>query len=129
MELPPSARLRAPPSPPRPERLRLNAPTIWPPDDEGANPPRIKKSRAARPRASVTAPGRLRLVAQTDRSDAGRDIQAGTAFNAERLQRDSAVGAAEQHIGSGPDPHCGAAGGADIIAVERTGPQIGGRRE
>src|SRR3984893_18022898 len=83
----------------------------------------------ARPRASVTAPGRLRLVAQTDRSDAGSDVQPSIAFEADRLQRDRAVGAANQHIGSGPHPHGGAAGGADIIAVERTGPRIGGRRE
>src|SRR6202022_3316856 len=83
----------------------------------------------ARPRASVTAPGRLRLVAQTDRSDAGSDVQPGIAFDADRLQRDRAVGAANQHIGSGTHPHGGAAGGADIIAVERTGSQIGGRGE
>src|ERR1700730_9903866 len=83
----------------------------------------------ARPRASVTAPGGLRLVAQTDRSDAGGDIQPGIALDAERLQRDRAVGAANQYIGSGTHPHGGTAGGADIIAVERTGSQIGGRGE
>src|SRR4029077_5212678 len=90
---------------------------------------RAEKSRATRPRGSVTAPGGLRLVAQTDRSDAGSDVEPGITFDADRLQRDRAVGAANQHIGAGPYPDGGAAGGADIIAVERTGSQIGGRRE
>ena len=71
----------------------------------------------------------LRLIAQADRSDAGRDVEPGIAFDADRLQRDCAVGAADEHIGAGPDADSGAAGGADIIAVERTGAQISGRRE
>src|SRR5438874_11298535 len=79
--------------------------------------------------ALVTAPGGLWLVAQTNRSDAGRDVEPGIAFDADRLQRDRAVGAADQHIGPDPYPHRGAAGGADIIAVERARRQIGGRRE
>src|SRR6516162_11389533 len=71
----------------------------------------------------------LRLIAQADRSDAGRDVEAGIAFDADRLQRDRVVGAADQHIGAGPDPDSGAAGGADIVAVQRTRSQIGSRRE
>src|SRR6516165_318097 len=78
---------------------------------------------------SMAVSGSLRLIAQADRSDAGRDVEPGIAFDADRLQRDRAVGAADQHIGTGPDPDGGAAGGTDIIAVQRTGGQIGGRRE
>src|SRR6516165_11703264 len=81
----------------------------------------------------------LRLIAQADRSDAGRDVEPGIAFDADRLQRDCAVGAADEHIGAGPDADSGAAGGsnrtishaalciADIDAelVDRAGIELG----
>src|SRR5215472_14966573 len=43
----------------------------------------------------------LQLVAQADRPNAGRDIEAGVPLDAERLQRDRSIGAADQHIGAG----------------------------
>src|SRR5271155_4566497 len=79
--------------------------------------------------SSVTVAGGLRLITQTYRSDAGRDVEAGIAFEADRLQRNRPVGAADQHIGTSPDPDSGAAGGADVIAAQSAGRQIGGRRE
>src|SRR2546428_2333041 len=71
----------------------------------------------------------MRLVTQAYRSDAGRDIEPGIAFEADRLKRDRAVGAADQHIRTGPDSDRGASGRADIISRERTRRQIGGRAE
>jgi hypothetical protein len=71
----------------------------------------------------------LAPVTQRHRGDAGGDIETGIALDADRLQRDRAVGAADQNIGADPDADRGAAGGADIIAGERTRPQAGGRRE
>src|SRR5262249_3340968 len=73
--------------------------------------------------------GGLRLIAGADRSDAGGDVEPSIALAAERLQRDRAVGAADQHISARPDPDGGAAGGPDVVAAQRAGRQIGGWRE
>src|SRR6516162_2941796 len=109
----------------------VNEPKIWRAGDE--DPDLTCEQSGPHPcvagLCSMAVARSLRLIAQADRSDAGRDVEPGIAFDADRLQRDRAVGAADQHIGAGPDADSGAAGGADIIAVERTGAQISGRRE
>jgi hypothetical protein len=51
-----------------------------------------------RPRSVTTG---SRLVTQADRSDAGRDVETGAAFETERLKRDRSAGTADQHIGPG----------------------------
>ena len=76
-----------------------------------------------------TAAGGLWLIAQTDRPNPRRDVETGVAFDADRLQRDRTIGAADQYIGAGPDADGGAPRGTDIITVQRTGPEVGGRRE
>src|SRR6516162_11529751 len=78
---------------------------------------------------STAVSGSLRLIAQADRSDAGGDVEPGVAFDADRLQRDRAVGTADQHVGPDPDPGSGAACGSDIVAGQCARRQIGGWRE
>ena len=68
-------------------------------------------------------------MAQAHRSDPGGDIETGIAFDADRLQRDRSVGAADQHIGADADGDGGAPRHAAIIAGERPWRDIGGRRE
>ena len=69
------------------------------------------------------------LIAQADRSDAGRDIEPGIAFEADRLQRNRAVGAADQHIGADPDADRGARGGTSEVSGKRARSHIVGRRK
>jgi hypothetical protein len=69
----------------------------------------------------------LRLVAEADRPNAGRDIEAGVPLDAERLQRNRSIGAADQHIGTGADPDRSASGGADVIPRQSPRCEIGAR--
>ena len=71
----------------------------------------------------------LRLIPQIDRADARRDVEARTAFEADRLQRNCSVGAAYQHVGADPDPDRGASGRADKVAGERARREVGGWRQ
>jgi hypothetical protein len=77
-----------------------------------------------RPRSVTTD---SRLVTQADRSDAGRDVETGAAFETERLKRDRSAGTADQHIGPGSNPDRGACGCAGKFARQRARRQIGGR--
>ena len=71
----------------------------------------------------------LRLVAQADRPNAGRDIEAGVPLDAERLQRNRSIGAANQDIGTGADADRRASGGAEVIPRQSTRRETGARRE
>ena len=60
----------------------------------------------------------------------GGDVQADTAFDADRLQGDLLVAAADQHVGTKPDPDRGPCRGAAVVAGERaTGDLAGGEDE
>src|SRR5260370_1285530 len=71
----------------------------------------------------------LRLIAQADRSDAGCDIETGVPLETDRLQRNRAVGAADEHIGAGADPNRGASARTNIIARQRYRGEAAARRE
>src|SRR5260370_21655255 len=71
----------------------------------------------------------LRLIAQADRSDPSCDIETGVPLETDRLQRNRAVGAADQHIGAGADPNRGASARTDIIARQRSRGGAAARRE
>src|SRR5260370_38467669 len=71
----------------------------------------------------------LRLIAQADRSDAGCDIETGVPLETDRLQRNRAVGAADEHIGAGADPNRGASARTNIIARRRSRGMTATRRE
>ena len=82
-------------------------------------------------RAGITtarSPGSARLKSKGHFRDAGRDIETGGPFDADRLQCDRIPGAADQHVGADPDADRRAAGGAGISSRQRAGRQIGGRR-
>ena len=66
---------------------------------------------------------------QADRADAGRDVQALVAFDAERLQRDRLVETADQHVGAEADADRGARRRAGIVAFKRAGANVGRGRE
>jgi hypothetical protein len=69
-----------------------------------------------KPRSMTTG---SRLVTQADRSDAGRDVETGAAFETERLKRDRSAGTADQHIRPGSYPDGRACGGASKLARQR----------
>src|SRR5438105_2816733 len=71
----------------------------------------------------------LRLIAQAHRCDPGCDVETAVAFEADRLQRNRAVGAADQHIGAGADPDRSASARADIIARQHSRREATARRE
>src|SRR5262249_11412458 len=82
--------------------------------------------RSIRTRARGVA---LRLILQRDLCNAAGDIEARTAFEAQGLEREGLLEAADEHIGADPDAHRGAAAHAAIIPGERSLADIGGRRE
>src|SRR5215472_5389707 len=94
-----------------------------------AKPARPAATPAERKLAASTAAKPSAAGAQGDRADAGGDVQAGIAFDTDRLQRDRPVRAADQHIDAGPDPGGGARRGAGEIAGERAGRDADRRRE
>ena len=67
------------------------------------------------------------LKGQAHRCETTGDIKTGAAFDADWLQRDRIVGAADQHVGADPDPDRNACGGAPISAVQRPWRQGDGR--
>ena len=66
----------------------------------------------------------LWLVAQAERSDAGRNVETGAPFDADRLQRDRSAGATDQYIGAGADTYRGTAGGTDILPASAPGARL-----
>jgi hypothetical protein len=54
-------------------------------------------------------------VMQGDSADAGRDVEAGIAFDAQRLKRDRLIRTANQHVGPDSDPDRRAGRGAGKI--------------
>src|SRR5438067_13805941 len=70
-----------------------------------------------------------RLIAQAHRCDPGCDVETAVAFEADRLQRNRAVGAADQHIGAGADPNRSASARADVIPRQRSRCEAAARRE
>ena len=62
--------------------------------------------------------------AQTQFSDPHGEIESDRAVHRDRLQRDRAVGAADQNIGAEAGGDCHLAGRAEIVAGEKAG--IGG---
>src|SRR6516225_6861324 len=66
------------------------------------------------------------LIRQGQRRNAGGDIETGIAFDAERLQRDRLVGAADQHIRADSDDRRRARGDAAKGSGERAGCRRGG---
>src|SRR5436305_3788601 len=87
----------------------------------------MKRGRSALPLS--TSASDLLLIAQADRSYPGCHVEAGVAFDADWLQRDRPVGAADQHIGAGSDPDRGAPGRADVIARQGSRRETAARRE
>jgi hypothetical protein len=78
-------------------------------------------ARGANPRRSLGAPSRATgmlagLKSQAHRRETTGDIETGAAFDADWLQRDRIVGAADQHIGADPYPDRNACGCASISA-------------
>ena len=71
----------------------------------------------------------LRRSVQADRADTGGDIQALVAFDAQRLQGDGFVEAADQHVGADADADGGLRRGTGIIAFQRAFAQVRGGRE
>ena len=61
------------------------------------------------------------LKRQTNRCETAREIETGAAFNADWLQRDRILGAANQHVGADPDPKRNACGRASVGAGQRSG--------
>ena len=68
------------------------------------------------------------LVFQIERADTGRDIQAGIAFDADRLQCDRLVETANEHIGAGADADGRAGRHAAIAAFKRARLHVRRRR-
>ena len=54
--------------------------------------------------SAVVLSGLPGLMSQGQSCDAGRDVEAGIAFDAERLQRNRLSGAADQHVGAATRP-------------------------
>lgn len=87
-----------------------------------ANSPSDRYSaRGADPSCSLGAPSRSTamlagLKSQAHRCETTRDIETGAAFDADWLQRDRIVGAANQHVGADPDPDRDACGCASVGA-------------
>jgi len=69
----------------------------------------------------------LRLVVERQLHDAAGNIQAGIALEADRLQRERILEAANEHIDARPAGYRRAPGDAAIIARKRTLPDIRGR--
>src|SRR5579859_6062828 len=69
------------------------------------------------------------LGMQGDRGDAGGNVEALVAFDADRLQRDRPVEAADQDIGVAADPDRCAAGGAAVVSGQRACLEIGRWRD
>src|SRR2546430_17169780 len=69
---------------------------------------------------------RVRLASgcQGDRPDSGGDVETAVSLDAERLQRDRVVGAADQRVGADPDADRGAGGGSGIASGQSAGPPI-----
>src|SRR6266702_4309342 len=67
--------------------------------------------------------------AEVDRPDPGGDVEAAIALEAQGLQGDRVVGAADQRIGAEADTDGGAGGASGIAAGQRTRRQVGGWRD
>jgi hypothetical protein len=106
----------------RPNRPRIIPPKIRQADDRQMN--RSCDQYAYQLLRLPSPVPALRLVAQAERSNTTRDVETGAPFEAERLQRNRSVGAADQYIGAGADTDRGAAGGADVFAGQRARRQI-----
>src|SRR5882757_3287831 len=78
---------------------------------------------------SVTSYGSLRRRLEADGADAGRDVQALVAFDAQRLQRDRLVETADQDVGAEADANRGARRGTGIVALKGARAYVGRRRE
>ena len=61
------------------------------------------------------------LISQSQRCNAGRDVEAGIDFDAERLGGNRLSGAADQHIGAATRPDRSARSSAAIGSGQRTG--------
>src|SRR5947209_785948 len=90
--------------------------------------PRLRSSRrpkslrrASRRERSPPETGSLPRHAQVHRRDADRDIEPGLTGYRERLQRNGAIGSADEHIRAQPRRHGHFATGAVIISGEEAG--------
>src|SRR6516165_8923897 len=79
--------------------------------------------------SAVVLSGLPGLMSQGQSCDAGRDVEAGIAFDAERLQRNRLSGAADQHVGAATRPDRSARSGTTIGSGQRAGRRRGGRRQ
>ena len=93
---------------------------------------RAAAAAGANPTFSLDAPSRAPAVlagleTQAHRCETTGDIETGAAFDADGLQRNRIVGAANQHIGADPDPYRNACCCASISAGQRAWWQGDGR--
>src|SRR5262245_27045515 len=68
-------------------------------------------------------------LTQVERADAGRDVQAHVAFDAERLKRDRLVESAQKDVGANADADRGACRCTGVAAFERTRVKVGRGRD
>src|SRR5271165_4150432 len=71
----------------------------------------------------------LRMIRQADRRKSGSDVEPGISLDAERLQHNGAVRAADERIDADADPDRSAGGASDIIAGQRAWGHARLRRE
>src|SRR6266545_2522573 len=98
------------------------------PDGCGGRLPGAGQSaRRGAPERSAPRSWWLLAGLQGDLAEAGRDVEASHAFDADRLQRDLIAVAADQHVGAEADPSGDVSGNAGVLPGERALRDLAGR--